>query len=188
MPSKTWGTSQVIKDYLVVSDQDEIPSGHKAYVFSQQQQSVQDVAKSDWEEFMNGNLSDLKNKIETEIPHTKVIWLNVSWTKAHLYGGAGGGFWYAVEGFYIEAMVENTGEASLTGLEIVAIIMAIAFFAVVLNYIFLTDWIAWEVMESVPDIGKPFVGIILLIGIALFLLILFGAKVGVSKEGATIGK
>jgi len=187
MPSKTWGTPQIIKEYLVVGENDEIPSGHKAYVFNKQR-GESEVDPDDWDAFREGNLTELKNAIEGDIPNSKVIWIKISWDYAIYEGMPSTGFWYRVGGFYVEAIVENIGGAALTGLEIAIIIMAIAFLAVVIAAISLGAWIIWQVMLAIPKPLKPFGGIILLIGIGLFVLILFGAKLGIGKKGVTLGK
>lgn len=190
MSSKTWGTPQVIKEYIIVNQNDEIPSGNNAYVFNKSTSPYGDfVPKANWEALVNGDLSTLKNKIESDIPNTQVIWIKVSWDKA--VGPAvppGGVTSYLVSGFYVEAIVKNKGGAALTGLEIVMIIGAVAFLAAVVAAIALGAWIIWQVMSLIPDVLKPVVGIGLLIGIALFLLILFGARLGVSKKGMTLGR
>jgi len=185
MPSKTWGTPQLIKEYLIVGENDEIPSGASAYIFNRSSADHDVLGVPTWEAFLQGDLTDLKNRIETDIPNTEVLWIKISWDRAdrkHEYPE------YWVYGFYVEALVKNKGGAALTGLEIALIIMAIAFLAAVIAAISLGSWITWEVMEATPDIAKPAVGIVLLIGIALFLLILFGAKLGIGKKGVTLGK
>lgn len=189
MPNKTWGTPQIIKEYVVVGDNTEIPAGQKGYVFSQQQNAYELIYWGDWEKFIAGDLTTLKEKIEQDIQGTKVIWIKIAWTKANqTWDEVGYEGYYKVEGFYVEALVENTGSASLTGLEIIGIIIAVAFLAAVIAGIALVAWVTWQVMNSIPDIAKPFVGIGLLILIGLFLLILFGAKLGVSGKGVSLGR
>lgn len=187
MPSKTWGTEQLIKEYIVVGENDEIPSGQKAYVFNKQV-GESEVDPDTWDAFTDGDLTELKNAIERDIPNSKVIWIKISWDHAIYEGMPSTGFWYRVGGFYVEAIVENLGGAGLTGWEIAAIIVAIAFLAAVLIPLALGAWIVWQIITSIPDIAKPFVGIALLIGIALFILILFGARLGLSKKGMTLGR
>ena len=96
-----------------------------------------------------------------------------------------------VVGFKVEALVENTHGAGLTGLEIVAIIGMIAFLAVVVGFIALGSWIVYEVMAATKEIGSGAtigVGIILFVVIVFALLTLFGTKTSVSKKGVSFGK
>jgi len=188
MPSKTWGTAQAIQESIVVDGNKEIPLGHKAYVFNKTTSTIGElIVKEDWEAFLRGDLYAIKEALEAQIPGTKVIWIKISWDKAEYKGaGAPGLYFYAVWGFYVEAIVENSEGAGLTGLEIVYIILAIAFLAVVIAAIALGAWIVWEIMTSVPDVVKPFVGVGLLILILLFLLVLFGGQIGVSKKKVTV--
>jgi len=194
MPSKSWGTPLTVQQYLVIGEDEEIPQGEYAYVFNQQVGSA-NIWDTDWEAMMNGDLSSIKNKIETEIAGTRVQWIQVLWSKAVYVKGVGyppPRPYYVVEGFKIEAIVKNEAGASLTGAEIVLIIMALAFMAVVIGALVMVGWVVWRVMEAAEAIGGPagtiIVGIGVLILLCLFLLILFGATLGIGKKGVTIGK
>jgi len=189
MPSKTWGTSQVIKDYVIVGDNDEIPTGQKAFVFNQSQNEKDKINVDVWTNFMAGNLTEIKTKIEMDIPNSKVIYLRLSWIKAiYVEIPLTSIKYYAVYGFKIEAIVENTGGAGLTGLEIVAIILAVTFLAVVVASIALGIWVTWRVIESLPEALVAPVGIFILILIGIFLLALFGVGFKASKKGVSMKK
>lgn len=179
MPSKTWGIPQLIKSYIVVNEQAEIPAGHKAYIFGKDPKPYTYISKVDWEQFIAGNLTQLKQRIESDIPNTKVVWLRISWDKAFTpyppYDE------YEVRGFYVEAIVENTGSASLTGAEICLIIMALSWLAVIVTLCLTGGWVTWKVIESTPSQYIPLVGIIILVLIGLGVLILFGAKLKIGR-------
>lgn len=189
MPNKTWGTPQTIKQYIVVGDNDEIPSGHKAYVFNKQV-GQSEVDPDTWDAFTDGDLTEIKNAIERDIPNTKVIWIKISWDYAIYEGMPSTGFWYRVGGFYIEAIVENISGAGMTGFEIAAIIIAVAILVAVLVPIALGAWTYWEVVESVKrvlgDVGMIGIGLLLLVGIAVFVLLVLG--VGFKGKGIAVGR
>jgi len=185
MDSKTWGTPQTLKDYVVVGGNDEIPSGQKAYVFNRDDKDHSVIGIPTWEDFLAGDMSFVKDQIESNIPNTKVLWLKVSWTKAerkHMYPE------YWVYGFEAHAIVENTGGAALTGFEIAAIIIGIAFLVGVVSLCLTGGWLVWRIIESIPEPFIPIVGIILLILVGIALLALFGVGFGFSKKGVSIGK
>jgi len=183
MPSKTWGTPQLIEEYIVVGEDKEIPSGHKAYILNRDSREHSVLGIPTWETFLQGDLTQLKERIEQDIPNTKVLWIQISWSNAVLQQKYPE---YWVYGFTIEAIVENLGGAALTGFEIALIIIAFAFLAVVIASIALGAWIVWEIMGSVPDVVKPFVGVGLLVLLLLFLLLMFGGQIGVSKKKVTV--
>lgn len=187
MPSKSWGTPQLIQNYVVVGENDEIPAGQKAYVFQQSSKEYDKIWWEKWETFMQGDISLLKDEIENAIPYSKVLWLSCSWVKVIDKNEYPYINYYKVYGFKVEALVENTGEASLTGLEIALIIVAFGFLFAVVALTLTGAWVVWQVMSSIPDLAKPFVGIGILILILLFLLVLFGRPLAVSRKGAKIG-
>lgn len=189
MGEKSWGTPLAIKQYEVVAENEEIPKGNYAYVFSQQASEYNWVKKSAWEAMLNGDFSLIKQKIETEIPNTKVQWIRVSWTKAWLEFR----YDYRVEGFKIEAIVKNESGANLTGLEIAIIIMAVAFLATVITFVALTAWITWKVVtateEAFGDVGTIAVGGGLILVFLLFLLLILGVGIEYRKgKGVKVGK
>jgi hypothetical protein len=84
-----------------------------------------------------------------------------------------------VSGFQTEALVYNKGTAALTGLEIVAIIMAVAFLVAVLTVLALGAWIILQVMDATKAIGPwatIVVGLAILSGLGFGLYLLFGGK------------
>lgn len=184
--SKTWGTPQTIQENILVTNNDEIPKGKAAWVFSFQRDQNSYVRKSDWEAMLSGDMTFIKNEIDSSIPGVKVRWIQVKWDSAE-EEVIMTGFpphaeqVYAVQGFYVEAIVENI-DAGLTGIEIVAIIMAVAFLAAVFTVLFLTIWVTHQLVLAVsglPPIFQIPTYIILLVFFGLFLLVLFG-KVNLS--------
>lgn len=192
MPSKTWGTPQVIQQSIVVDENTEIPIGHKAYVFNKTTSTIGEfVPKDDWEAFMRGDLYALKERIEADIYGSKVIWLKISWDKTEGPKQIASGLSvYAVWGFYVEAIVENASGANLTGFEIAAIILALAVLIPVLAALALGAWTYWEVVQSVKrvlgDVGMIGIGLLLLFGLAIFVLLILG--VGFKGKGIAVGK
>lgn len=188
MPSKSWGSPQLIKEYIIIGDTEEVSKGQMAYVFNRQAEGKYDwVMADEWEAFLSGDMAQIKNRIEAEIPNTKVRWIKISWEEAHKWKPDPYGDWiYSVKGFYIEAIVENLGGASLTGLEIVAILLAVAFVAVVIATIFLVGWTTWKVIEATPKWAIPIVGILLIVMFLMFVLIFFGAELGITKKKVVI--
>jgi hypothetical protein len=187
--SKTWGTPQLIKEYIVIDDNTEIPKGNKAYVFNTQQSAFALVSKNNWETMMSGDLSLIKDKIERDLPGSKVIWIQISWTDAQLKEGIAQ--WdYLVKGFRVEAIVENVN-AGMTGFEIIAIIIAIAILAVVLSCVALGVWITWNLINTIAALPPAFaipLEILLLFSIGAFLIIIVLAIFAPSILKALIGK
>ena len=93
---------------------------------------------------------------------------------------------YIVDGFEVEAIVESLSDESLTASMIIAIIIGIAFLIVVITICLLAAWIIMKIVESTPDILVPGVGIVILIGLAIVLLLLFG--VGFKGKGVKVGR
>lgn len=183
MPSKTWGTKHMLQEYRVVENSAEIPTPHKAFIFAMQSSEVAFIINDDWYAFMDGDVSAIRNDIENQISGSKVLWIRVSWDSASILPPPQTDI--AVKGFRIEALVENVS-AGLTGLEIVAIILAVTFMAAVVTFIALGAWVTWEVLASVPEEIRPIVGIILLIIIATFILLLFGGQLGITRKKVTV--
>lgn len=174
--SKSWGTPQKIGEYALVTGTSEIPPGKTAYVFQKQHLEKVWIWPVDWYNFLSGDLSELKEKIERDIPGTKVLWLKASWDEAVGVGypcppvcPIGSQDHWDVYGFYVEALVQNVGGAALTGFEIAAIIVAIAFLTVVVVLCLTGAWVVWEIIEVIPDPLKPvlvpIVGVVILAGI-----------------------
>jgi hypothetical protein len=175
--SKVWGTPQFLQENILVNNDDEISKGKAAWVFSFQRDLVTLVRGVDWEAMLSGDMTFIKNEIESKISGVTVRWIQVRWDNAERivilpYNEVA----YNVEGFYVEAIVENIN-AELTGIEIVAIILAIAFLAVVIGAIVLAVWITHELvlaLSQIPPIFQIPIYVILLVLFGVFLLILFG--------------
>jgi hypothetical protein len=192
MPNKTWGNKPAIIEKEIVEETTEIPIGDYAYVFNQQQEFSQVISEDVWNQFLNGNMQDIKDKIETEIPNVQVTWINLYWEEAVrvLYPDGTPMPYYTIKGLRIEAIVKNLG-ASLTGLEIVAIIVAIAFVAVIITYVALQAWVVWRVISATEQIGPIAtvgVGLIIFVVIGVFLLLLFGVKFETGKGKVKAGR
>jgi hypothetical protein len=192
MPNKTWGNKPAIIEKEIVDQTTEIPIGDYAYVFNQQQEFSQVISEDVWNQFLNGNMQDIKDKIETEIPNVQVTWINLYWDEAIrvLYPDGTPMPYFTIKGLRIEAIVKNLG-ASLTGLEIVAIIVAIAFVAVIITYVALQAWVVWRVISATEQIGPIAtvgVGLIIFVVIGVFLLLLFGVKFETGKGKVKVGR
>jgi len=179
VPSKTYGTGQIIEDYAIALGDEEIPSGQYAYVFNQTQQAYDAIDGDIWEGFLNGNVTTLKNEIESQIPNSRVLWIRFYWSRATKQYPHLAPYYYKVEGFKVEAFVENIGGAGLTGLEIVAIIMAVTFAAVVIALVALGSWVTWRVISAAEEIS-PFatigVGLVILVILIFALMLILGVR------------
>jgi hypothetical protein len=183
MPSKSWGTSQTITSHIVVDGSAEIPAGGKVYVANQAIHEYDSIPAYQWGQFLSGDMSFVKAQIEQQIPGTTVIWLSCAWDKAIHQQGFGFDY-YQVYGFKIEALCQNSGPAHLTGLEIVAIILAIAFISVVVALIVIGSWLVWRVEAAAEQLGPVVtiaVGLAILGGIGVLLYFLMGG--GVEYKG-----
>jgi len=192
MPNKTWGNKPAIIEKEIVDQTTEIPIGNYAYVFNQQQEFSQVISEDVWNQFLNGNMQDIKDKIETEIPNVQVTWINLYWEEAIrvLYPDGTPMPYYTIKGLRIEAIVKNLG-ASLTGLEIVAIIVAIAFVAVIITYVALQAWVVWRVISATEQLGPIAtvgVGLIIFVVIGIFIVLMFGVKFETGKGKVKAGK
>lgn len=175
MPQKTWGTPQAIKEYRIVDENTAIPAGEKAYLYNRDIREHSVLGIPTWDAFMAGDLTEIKERIESEVPHSKVVWLRLMWDKAerkHPYPE------YWVYGFRIEAIVENiAAPGSLivwTASMILAVFLGVAFLAAVLAAIVLTAWLVWEIISSVPKELKPLVALVILAVIAIPAAIIVG--------------
>jgi hypothetical protein len=179
---KSWGDRYSIGNNQLVSGSTEIPAQNYAYVFNKQTTTESYVPIPDWESMVNGDMSFIRDRIEQGIPGAQVMWVMIAWDKAEvrpLTQYPHNNTVYCVQGFQTEALVYNKGSASLTGLEIVAIIMAIAFLAAVLTVLALGAWIILQVMDAAKQIG-PWatigLGLVILGGLGLGLFLMFGGK------------
>ena len=83
-----------------------------------------------------------------------------------------------VTGLRFEAVIKNEN-AGLTGLEIIAVIGAIAFLAAVIAGIALASWAVYEIMTAAIELGPVAtvgIGLIVVVLIGVGLLLLFGVK------------
>lgn len=124
---------------------------------------------------MAGDLTEIINKIESDIPGSKVVWLRLMWDKAerkHVYPE------YWVYGFRIEAIVENvSAPGSLivwTAGMILVVFFGVAFLAAVLAAIVLAAWLIWEVISSVPKEFRWIVALAILAVIGIPTVITLG--------------
>jgi hypothetical protein len=191
---KTWGTSTTITQYIVVGGSTEIPKGDDAYVFQKQSANEVDIDDYTWQQMISGNMADLRNQIETKIPGTQVIWLRVHWDN-DIYEAPPVNM-HRIYGFYCEALVKNIN-AGQTGLEIVAIILAVAFLAVVITLCLTGAWVVWQVLSAAASLGPVAtigVGLIVLMLVLITLVIIFaivfggGVKAKGKKKSVSIGK
>lgn len=177
MPSVGWGNNYALNDHILVGGNDEIPKGQYAYVFNQQPKGNMGVPKVTWEAMLNGDFTSVKNQIEQGIPGCQVKMIHCAWDSAFLTGTPIVQF-YSVSGFKVEALVYNAG-ASQTGLEIVAIIMAVSFLAIVIGGLAMAGWIIWRVMSAAEQLGPLTtigVGLLILGGIGILAFVLLGGK------------
>jgi len=194
MPSKTWGTPHVLADITQVNAEDEIPVGQYAYLTAEQTGFVpgtdySEIPVDDWNAMMAGDFSEIAAKIQKDIPGTLVKYIRIHWTSAegpvvspgHLYKV------YRIRGFSIEVLVKNTGGA-LTGLEIIAIIIAVAFIVAVLALVIVGAWTVYKVVTAAEKLGPAVVvvvGLIVLVIVIVALLLLLG--VGFQVKGKKVG-
>jgi hypothetical protein len=190
MPSVGWGNNYNLNDHVLVGGNDEIPIGNYAYVFNMQaQNSVATIPKAMWEAMLNGDFTSVKNQIEQGIPSCQVKMIHCAWDKADYIWWMGA---YAVAGFRVEALVYNAG-AHQTGLEIVAIIIAVAFIIAVITACVVGGWVVWQVVSAAQSISPVVtigVGLAILAGIAILAFVLIGGRAQYKgkKRRITIGK
>jgi hypothetical protein len=190
MPSVGWGNDYSLSDHTLVGGNDEIPVGKYAYVFNMQN-GVATIPKATWEAMLNGDFTSVKNQIESGIPGAQVKMIHCAWDKADYVWWMGSGA-YAVSGFRVEALVYNAG-ASQTGLEIVAIIMAVAFIIAVITACVVSGWVVWQVMDAAKQLGPAVtvgVGLAILAGIAILAFVFIGGRAQYKgkKRQIAIGK
>ena len=183
MPSKTWGTPLKINEYVEVGNNDEIPKGQKAYVFGMQSGTATDIPEAHWNALMSGDMTEIKNQIEGRIKGARCVFIAISWETANRrrigsvqYGTER--YVYDISGIKIEAVVENVS-ASLTGLEIVTVIIAVAFLAAVIGLIIMAGWVIWRIISAAEQLGPAAtigVGIVVLTLIVLLLLVALGGR------------
>jgi hypothetical protein len=188
----TWGTPLNISQCAMVDQNEEIKKGEWGYVFNEQAGS-QLIPPERWQQLISGNLETLRQQIEAQIPNSKVQWLSISWDKADYIQTRIDPlqFMERVQGFKVEAIVKNLGGASLTGLEIVAVILAIAFIAGVVGLLIMAGWVIWRIMSAAEQLGPIAVigvGLVVVVIIVIVLLLLFGVKFEKKDKKIRIGK
>ena len=182
MPLKSWGDRYSIGNNQLVSGSTEIPPQNYAYVFNKQTSNESYVPKADWESMVNGDMGYIRDRIEQGIPGVEVKWVMIAWDKAEvrpMEQYPHNPYVYCVSGFQTEALVYNKGTAALTGLEIVAIILAVAFSVAVLTVLALGAWIVLQVMDAAKQLGPAVtiaIGLAVLAGLGFGLYLLFGGK------------
>jgi hypothetical protein len=171
MGEKSWGLAYSIGDHTLVGTNSEIPVGSHAYVFNAQPEEKL-ISKDQWEQFLAGDLTSIKNQIEAQVHGAQVKSIQMHWDSA-IYGGE---FLrtYAVKGFRVEALVYNAG-GGITGLEIIAILIVIGVLAV----IFTAAWVVWAVVSAAQQLGPGFtvlIGLSILGGIGILAFVFLGGK------------
>lgn len=193
--SKTWGSPLTINQSQPVGINDEIPAGQWALVVNASRLEWDTFPLAKWNEFLNGDMSLAANAIQNGIPHSKVEWISTHWDNVAIDPYSQGGIAF-VYGFKIEAIVKNTGQAALTGAEIVAILTALAavgIIAFIIGGLVLGAWVTVQVMDAVKQLGPIVtvgVGLLILLGIGILLFVAIGGKGEYrgKKRGFSIGK
>lgn len=184
MPNKSFGSFLDVKTKQLVEDSTEIPQGQWAYVVNASTLAYDVIWDHDWEAFLAGDMSRFKSEIEKSLPGTQVQWVNFVWDhteKSTPFFDIWEMRWkfaYHVYGFRCEAIVKNVS-GGLTGLEIVAIIMAVVVGVAILTLVGLGVWITFQIMDALAKLGPAGTivgGLLILGGIGLLLLVLFGGK------------
>lgn len=193
---KVWGSKLTIHNERIVPEGYEIPQGHFARALKQQQYNREFVEEAKWNAMMAGDMNQIKNDIESQIPGASVIWIRVSWTEATRVMVAAGVWAILVAGYQVEAIVENVN-AGLTGLEIVAIILVITWLISVIALLSMGSWVVYEVINAIkklPEGWSPWVmiivGLLILVGIGALLFFIFGGAVMYKskKRSVSLGK
>ena len=206
MGNRSWGTPLSITEHILVGENDEIPSGKQAYVFNQSIHShpndvtdpwVWDEYDNDvWSTFMNGDMGIIKSMIESRIPGAQLKWVSVSWSRTRqVQYFSPWGIPYTRTRVYdlkFEAVVENQS-GGVTGLEIVAIITAVAFLVGVILIAATVSWTTWQVMTAAQQLGPAVtigVGLAIIVLMVILLMTMFGGKAEYKgkKRGFSIGK
>jgi hypothetical protein len=206
MGNRSWGTPLTITEHILVGDSDEIPTGKKAYVFNQSLHDhpndvtdpwVWDEYDNDvWSTFMNGDMGIIKSMIETRIPGAQLKWVQVAWSRTRqVRYFSPWGIPYTRTRVYdlkFEAIVENQS-GGVTGLEIVAIIAAVAFLVGVIALAVTASWLVWRIEKAAEQLGPVVtigVGLVILVLVLVVLFTMFGGKAEYKgkKRGFRIGK
>jgi hypothetical protein len=206
MGNRSWGTPLAITEHILIGENDEIPTGNKGYVFNQSIHShpldildpgIWDEYDNDvWSTFMAGDMGIIKSKIETEIQGAVLKFVQVSWSRTRqVRYFSPWGIPYTRTRVYdlkFEAVVENQG-GGVTGFEIAAVIMAVAFLVYVASLSLTGAWVTWRVVKAAEELGPVVtigVGLVIIVLIAILLLTAFGGKAEYrgKKRGFSIGK
>jgi hypothetical protein len=179
-----WGTPLNVTQSIAVSNNAEIPQGEWGWVINKEVGSVT-VSGSQWEQMMSGDLSSVAKQIEVSIPGTSPTWIQISWTSVTYDSSTGD---YTVTGFIIQAIVKNNS-AGQTGLEIVAVIMAVAFLVALLVLISMAAWLTVQIVHATQQLGPIatiIVGLLILGGIAFLIYTLIGGRIGYKSKNREI--
>jgi hypothetical protein len=184
MPNKSYGSFLDIKTKQLVEGSTEIPKGQWAYVVNASTVAYDTIWDKDWEAFLAGDMSKFKTEIEKSLPGTQVEWVNFVWDhteKTDPFFDILEFRWkfaYHVYAFRCEAIVKNVS-GGVTGLEIIAIIIAVVIGIAILSLIALGVWITFQIMDALRQLGPAATvigGVVILGGIGLLLLVLFGGR------------
>jgi len=193
LPSKSWGTEYSLDNYEIVEETAEIPEGQMCYVVSSSVNEYDEVGWGEWQTLQSGNMYYVKQAIEAGVPNCTLRFIRVSWDRSQAVDVAPHITVMRVWGFKIEALVENTGGAGLTGLEIVVIIAAIAFLSTVVAFIAMGGYTVYKVVEATEKVNPLLtvvVGLIIFGVVVAALLLMLGVKgKAKGKRGAVqVGK
>lgn len=187
MVEKTWGSAQEVPwnaKRLQVANDAEIGKGNYAYVDFIPQNTDYTLPVLEYWNVINGDLSYIKNDVETKLSGSKVVWIRLSWTSSSI-GGLGGNFY----GFRAEILAKNV-DAGMTGLEIAVILFAVGFLIAIVTAAALILKATWEIFSAIADIDNPVVtigiGLIILVIAGLGLVILLGGSIKGNKKGFTL--
>ena len=131
-----------------------------------------------WNEFLNGDMSLAAQAIQNGIPNSQVEWISTHWDNVAIDPYSQGGIAF-VYGFTIEAIVKNKGQANLTGLEVIGIIVAVGILAYILSTIALGAWVTVQVMNAAQALGPIAtigVGLLVLAGLGIIIFVVLGGK------------
>lgn len=186
MVEKVWGNAAEVPynaKRVQVDGGAEIAKGNFAYVDLKPQNATYTIPVMDYWDVVNGDVSYIKNDIESKLSGAKAVWIRVSWTSSSL-GGLGGNF----VNFHVEALVKNV-DAGLTGIEIVAIIFAVTFLIAIVTAAVLLLYATWEIFGAAAELPPAVtigVGLVILVLVGVGVLLLFGVKFSGGKKGFKI--
>lgn len=188
MPSNTWGsfvTPYGFKQQAAAMDT-EVPKGAYLKMVSEKKDVTMDLLS--FAQFTSGDMSTVRSAVETQLNGSKLEMARTSYDSEEyqqipLIGAGGLIIGYStqviVKGFQMQFVAKNEN-AGMTGLEIAAIIGAVAFLAVVLVVIGIIVYAVYTIVKAVEEspLGQLGVGIIILIVFVVVLLLIMGVGLG----------